>query len=239
MNMLSFVMKYDTKEFAKFIDHTVIKPDTDIDTIVKNLDKWLSMNFATIALSPYHAERVLRMRRDIPICVVIGFPMGYEPTDIKVSLAKKMLELGAREIDMVMNIQAFKERNYRYVVNDIASVAEVVRSYGAVLKVIIETGLLSDEEKIIATQLVAKGKAQFVKTCTGFLGGRATVHDVRLLKSVAENLGIKVKASGGIRHAEDAITMIEAGADRIGTSTGDKIVEEYKALRNSVVGRQT
>ncbi len=228
-----FVKKTSISDFAKYIDHTIIKPSTSLEEVLKGVEDYKKYGFACLVLSSYHSLYVLSKDKNIKVCTVIGFPMGYQPTEVKVKEAEIVLEQGASEIDMVMNIQAFKSGNYDYVLNDIRKIVDIARSYNALVKVIIETGLLDDNEKLKATELVLKSGANYVKTCTGFLGGKATIHDVALLKSVVrEQIG--VKAAGGIRHAYDAIVLILAGASRIGTSSGVKIIEEYRKLKEKL-----
>ncbi len=239
MNFIyDFIKKTSIYNFAKYIDHTILNPAASIREIEQGVEDYRRYRFACLVLSSYHALYVLSKYNDIRICSVIGFPMGYQPTDVKVKEAEIVLNRGAKEVDMVMNIQAFKSGNYDLVLNDIKRVVDIGHSYNALVKVIIETGLLSDEEKIRATELVLKADADYVKTCTGFLGGKATIHDVALLKSIVGDR-IGVKAAGGIRHAYDAIAMILAGASRIGTSSGVKIIEEYRRLKEKLEESKT
>jgi len=229
-----FIKRTDIKEFAKYIDHTLLKPQLTVDDVKKAINDYRKYNFATLVLNPYYVNVIKKLNiNDIILCSVVGFPLGFNSTKVKVLEAKELLEQGVREIDMVMNINAFKSRDYSYVVNDIRAVVEVAKTYNAIVKVIIETGLLTDEEKVKAVDLIINAGADFVKTSTGFIAGGATVHDVKLLKETARGR-IKVKAAGGIRHAYDAIAMIIAGADRIGTSTGVQIVEEYMSLKRRI-----
>ncbi len=234
MNLVEeFIKKTSVEEFAGYIDHTIIKPEATTSNVLKGVEEYKKYGFACLVLSPYHSLQVLSKNTDIKVCTVIGFPMGYHPTEVKLQEAKMVLERGAKEIDMVMNIQAFKSGDYDYVLNDIKAMVELAHSYNALVKVIIETGLLSDDEKVRAAGLVVRAGADYVKTCTGFLGGKATIHDVVLLKkTVGEKAG--VKAAGGIRHAYDAVALILAGASRIGTSSGVKIIEEYKNLKEKL-----
>ena len=162
---------------------------------------------------------------DVKVGVVIGFPLGATLTSVKVFEAGEALRLGAREIDMVMNIGALKSGNRELVHSDIAAVAEIVHAQKALLKVILETGLLTEDEKRAACEISEKAGADFVKTSTGFLGGVATVEDVSLMR---RTVTIGVKASGGIRTATDARKMIEAGATRLGTSSGVAIMREMR-----------
>ncbi|HIQ03836.1 MAG TPA: deoxyribose-phosphate aldolase [Desulfurococcales archaeon] len=235
MYINEFIRKVSVEEFAKYIDNTILKPDASIDIVKKYIDDTLKYGFQCLVVNPYYVSLVRELSGGrVRIGTVVGFPLGACKTETKVYEAKKAIEDGVSEIDMVMNISAFKSGYLDYVVNDIKAVVDEAKSYGdIVVKVIIETGLLSDEEKVKAVELVVKAGADYVKTSTGFIAGGATVHDVRLLYNTAKGR-VKVKASGGIRHVEDAITLILAGADRIGTSTGTRIIEEFIALRNKL-----
>jgi deoxyribose-phosphate aldolase len=171
--------------------------------------------------------------RSIRLSTVIGFPLGNTLAGVKVVETRLAAQAGASEVDMVMNNNFFKSRDYDRVLDDMKHVVNEARKQGIqIVKVIIETGLLTDEEKVKATQLVVESGADYVKTSTGFIAGGANIHDVRLLYETAAGR-IKVKAAGGIRHADDALALISAGASRIGTSTGDRIMEEYLRLKES------
>ena len=233
VSWVDLARRLSVEELASIIDHTLLNPSATMRDLENAIDSYRKYRFACLALSPYHALLALRNYGDVRICAVVGFPMGFDSPRTKISLARELLEAGASEIDMVMNIQAFKSRDLKVVEEEIRDVVEVAKDFGAVVKVIIETGLLSDEEKVLATELVARCGAHYVKTCTGFLGGKATVHDVTLLKRVSRGR-VKVKASGGIRHVEDALTFVAVGADRIGTSSGVRIVDEFIELKKSL-----
>ena len=168
---------------------------------------------------------------DVKVGAVIAFPFGATLTSVKVFEANEALRLGAREIDMVINIGALKSGNRELVRSDIAAVAEAVHAQKALLKVILETGLLTDDEKRAACEISERAGANFVKTSTGFLGGVATVEDVALMRRAVT---IGVKASGGIRTAADARKMIEAGATRLGTSSGVAIIREMRGEQGSL-----
>ncbi|MEM4489597.1 MAG: deoxyribose-phosphate aldolase [Desulfurococcaceae archaeon] len=223
--------KFKPEELAAFIDHTLLKPDANYKVLEKFIDDTRKYGFKLLMIPLSLVEKALEIAgRTIDLGVVIGFPLGNTSTRVKVAEAVEAAELGVSEVDMVMNINAFKSGNYEYVSRDIKSVVNSAKSRGVkVVKVIIETGFLTDEEKIKATEIIIEAGADYVKTCTGFLGSVATVHDVVILRRSSKGK-IGVKASGGIRHALDAIALISAGASRIGTSSGDKIIEEYIKL---------
>ncbi len=181
-------------------------------------------------MNPVHVRRCAeRLRGATPVvCTVIGFPLGATPSEVKALEARRALRDGAREVDMVLAIGALKSGDHRYVYDDIRIVAEAAHEGRAILKVILETALLTDEEKVAACVAAKRARADFVKTSTGFSKGGATVHDIALMaKAVDHQLG--VKASGGVGSAADARKMIEAGATRIGASVGVKIVQESRA----------
>jgi deoxyribose-phosphate aldolase len=181
--------------------------------------------FASVCVNPSNVKLCVQLLKGSPvaICTVVGFPLGATPTDVKVFEAQQAIREGATEIDMVINVGAVKSREYELVRQDIASVAKACHAANAILKVILEAALLTDEEKVIACQLAKVAGADFVKTSTGFGPGGATAEDVALMRRVVgPNIG--VKAAGGIRTTEDARRMIAAGASRIGASASVKIV---------------
>lgn len=226
------IYRVSPRELAERIDHTLLKPDADYKLLEKYVDDVKKYGFKLLMIPLSLVDRVREIAgRSIEIGVVVGFPLGNTSTRTKVSETIEAAELGASEVDMVMNINAFKSRDLDYVRRDISSVVEAAKSRGVrVVKVIIETGLLTDEEKARAVDVIFEAGGDYVKTCTGFLGSVATVHDVRLLY-MASRGRLRVKASGGIRHALDALALIAAGASRLGTSSGDVIIEEYMKLR--------
>jgi deoxyribose-phosphate aldolase len=234
----NFVRSVSVEDFAKMIDHTMLRVNADMKALEKAFEEFLKYGFRCFAISPYHLYVLSRrgmVRGEICIASVIGFPNGYTVTEAKVAEARKLFALGAKEIDMVSNIQALKAGDTKLFEDDIATVVEVAKEFGGVVKVIIETGFLSDSEKVLAVEIIAKAGAHFVKTSTGFhheVPG-ATIHDVTLLKNASRGR-IKVKAAGGIRHALDAIALIEAGADVIGTSSATQIIDEYRSLRKEL-----
>jgi len=212
-------------DLSGFIDHTLLKPDATAAEIDRMCAEAIEFRFASVCVNPTWAKRVADALRDSDVitCCVVGFPLGATMPEVKSAEARRAIRDGAREIDMVINVGALKSGDYDLVERDIAGVADACREAGAICKVIIETALLTDEEKVIASRLAVKAKAHFVKTSTGFGGGGATVYDVALMReAVGPEMG--VKASGGIRNAEDAKQMIAAGATRIGASAGIEIV---------------
>jgi len=214
---------------AKYIDHTNLKAYTSKEDIIKLCEEAKKYNFYAVCVNPYRVKLAKKQLQgtNIKVATVIGFPLGATPTEVKVFEAKKALEDGADEVDMVLNIGALKDKDYKYVRNDIAEVVRIAHEKGAIVKVIIETCYLSDNEKEIACKLAMEAGADFVKTSTGFGTGGATIEDVKLMrKVVGDKLG--VKAAGGIRTYEEALAMINAGANRIGTSSGVKIIEGAK-----------
>lgn len=216
---------------ARIIDHTLLKPEATKKDIVNLCEEARKYGFASVCVNPTYVSFAAEKLdgTDIKVCTVVGFPLGANTSEVKAFEAKSAIKNGAREVDMVINIGALKSGDHAMVLRDIEEVVEVAKEEldKAIVKVILETGLLTDEEKVTACRLAVKGKADFVKTSTGFGVGGATVHDVKLMRStVGMNLG--VKASGGIRTFEKAKAMVEAGANRIGTSSGVRIIEGFK-----------
>ncbi|HJG03419.1 MAG TPA: deoxyribose-phosphate aldolase [Megamonas funiformis] len=209
----------------KLIDHTALKPNTTKESILKLITEAKTYDFASICVNPCWIELAHQELKntDVKVCTVIGFPLGANTTEVKVFEAKDAIEKGAQEIDMVINIAMLKDKEYDYVENEIHQIVEAAKDK-AIVKVIIETCLLTDEEKIKACELSQKAGADFVKTSTGFSTGGATVHDIALMrKTVGAEMG--VKASGGVHTHEEALAMIEAGANRIGASAGVKLLK--------------
>jgi deoxyribose-phosphate aldolase len=212
-------------DLAGFIDHTLLKPDATATEIDRMCAEAIEYGFASVCVNPVWARRVADALKGsgVVACCVVGFPFGATMPEIKAMEARRAIRDGAREIDMVVNIGALKSGDYDLVRRDIAGVAEACREAGALCKVILETAMLTDEEKVIASRIAVEAKADFVKTSTGYGGGGATVYDVALMReAVGPKMG--VKASGGIRSADDAKQMIAAGATRIGASAGIQIV---------------
>ena len=221
---------------AKMIDHTNLRPEATRQQIVQLCQEAREFGFAAVVVNAGYVELAVSQLCgcDTKVASVAGFPLGATLTSVKRFEASEALRLGAREIDMVLNVGALKSDDRERVLADIREVASVTHSQGGLLKVILETGLLTDDEKKIACELCMEAEADFVKTSTGFSGGGATVADVALLRRrVGSKIG--VKASGGIRSMREAIAMIEAGANRIGTSSGVKILQE---LVEQLAGKQ-
>ena len=216
------------KNLAKYIDQTLLSQDATREDITCFCEEAKKYNFYAVCVQPCRVADAFKILEgsDIKIAAVVGFPCGSTFTEIKLREAQKCVQLGANEIDMVMNIGALKERNLELVKSDIQELAKFTKKNNALLKVIIETGLLTDEEKALACKTAAESGADFVKTSTGMTKNSrpATVEDVKLMYDTVNHLGVKVKASGGIRDYETAIAMINAGASRLGTSSGVQIV---------------
>ena len=218
------------QDMAQYIDHTLLKPDADYTAIDKLCDEAKQYGFASVCVNPVYVKRCAERLRGAQslVCTVIGFPLGATPKEVKALEGRRALRDGARELDMVIPIGALKSGDHQAVYEDIRLQAEVARDGGAVLKVIIETALLTDEEKVAACVLSKRARAGFVKTSTGFAKGGATERDVALMaRAVDYRLG--VKASGGVKNAADAEKMIQAGATRIGASVGVAIASEAKS----------
>ena len=212
---------------AKMIDHTLLKPDATQDQIAQLCYEARTYGFAAVCVNPSYVELCSQLLQGTPVhvCTVVGFPLGATPPEVKGYETQQAIEDGASEVDMVINIGALKSKDYALVERDIATLARICHAGGAVLKVIIEAALLTDEEKVIASQLAKAAGADYVKTSTGFGPGGATVHDVELMRrAVGPEMGIK--AAGGIKSYEDAKAMVAAGATRIGASAGIKIVQQ-------------
>ena len=210
-------------QYNKLIDHTLLKQDASPEQIVQLCDEAKDFHFMSVCVNPGYVPLAARCLEgsDVKVCTVIGFPLGMNLTKTKVEEAELCIKMGAEEIDMVINVGMLKAGHDEYVKEEIRLLKEVAGS--KVLKVIIETCLLTDDEKVRACIAAKEAGADFVKTSTGFSTGGATVHDVQLMrKTVGPDMG--VKASGGVRTHEDLLAMVAAGANRIGTSNGTKII---------------
>ena len=216
-------------ELAKMIDHTILKPEATEKEVEKLCKEALEYNFASVCINPSMVEKAAEMLKgsDVKVCTVIGFPLGATTTEVKAFETEDVIKKGATEVDMVINVGKLKEGNLTYVKKDIEAVVNSAKGK-ALTKVIIETCLLTDEEKVTACKLSKEAGADFVKTSTGFSTGGATAKDIKLMReTVGEELG--VKASGGVRSLEDAELMIENGASRIGASASIAICEGTKS----------
>lgn len=220
-------MKLNRNQLAKYLDHTMLKPDATVAMIDQTVDEAIKYQTASVCINPYWVKRVHQKLAGTGIntCTVIGFPLGATSTASKVFEARQAIEDGADELDMVINIGELKAKHDDAVMADIRAVADEVHSHQRVLKVIIETALLNKEEKQRACKLTVAGQADFVKTSTGFSTSGAQVTDVELMKQTVGDQ-IKIKAAGGIHSYDEAMAMIDAGADRLGVSASVKILQE-------------
>lgn len=212
-------------DLARMIDHTLLKPEATKEQVTQLCKEAIKYNFASVCINPCYVPLCAKLLRDssVKVCTVIGFPLGATSSASKAFEAEHALRDGAKEIDMVINVGMLKSGEYDYVENDIFAVVTTSRRYGALTKVIIETALLTDEEKIKACLLAKRAGADFVKTSTGFSKGGATAGDIALMRKVVGS-AMGVKASGGVRTREEALAMVASGADRIGASASVKIV---------------
>ena len=213
-------------EILKKVDHTLLKADAKREDILRICNEAMENNTASICINPSYIEYAVSVMGDkIPVCTVIGFPLGAMTTAAKVFEAKDAIEKGAKEVDMVINIAKAKDGDFEYVEEEIRQIKAAVGDHA--LKVIIETCLLTDEEKIALCKAVTNAGADYIKTSTGFSTGGATFHDVELFAKYTEGK-CKIKAAGGIRTRDDMVKFIELGADRLGTSSAIKILNSEK-----------
>ena len=221
-------------DWAGLIDHTLLKPEAAETDIKKLCEEAAEFHFASVCVNPVWVKRAAGFLKGtgVPVCTVIGFPLGATLPDVKAYEARRAIFDGAREVDMVINVGALKSGDDCAVEDDIRGVADAAHANGVLCKVIIETALLTDEEKVRACLAAKNAGADFVKTSTGFSTGGATAADVSLMRrTVGHALG--VKASGGVKGIDDARTMFEAGATRIGASVGVKIAQEATGIKTS------
>ena len=220
------------REVARYIDHTLLKPDATRDEILKVCEEGVRYGFASVCINPiWVREAACALRGSgVKVCTVIGFPLGANAPDTKAYEARRAIFDGASELDMVINVGALKSGDHDLVSRDIRGIVEVAHEIGYICKVIIETALLSDDEKVSACLIAKEAGADFVKTSTGFSTGGATAADVALMRRVVGGQ-MGVKASGGVRDLKQAQEMIRAGATRIGASVGVKIVQEVAGAR--------
>jgi deoxyribose-phosphate aldolase len=219
-------------QLVRLIDHTLLRPEATAADIEKLCEEARQHKFFSVCLNPTYVKQARSLLRgsQIKVCCVVGFPLGAQPPEIKALEARRATREGAAEIDMVVNIGALKSKDDELVFKDIRGVVEVCKESRAVSKVILETVLLSDEEKVRGCHLAMRAGADFVKTSTGFSSRGATVEDVELLARTVAPRRLGVKAAGGIRTYADVVKMIQAGATRVGCSASVKIVEEAQAL---------
>jgi deoxyribose-phosphate aldolase len=227
-------MNLTPTEIARLIDHTLLKAEASRDEIEKLCAEALKYNFASVCINPWNVPQAAEILRGSPVkvCTVVGFPLGATLPEVKVFEIQRAIHHGAQEIDMVINIGALKSELVGLVEADIRGVVEASHGGGAICKVIIETCLLSREEKIRAALAAKSAGADFVKTSTGFGTAGATPEDVRLMRETV-GAGTGIKAAGGVRTLEDLEKMVEAGATRIGASAGVKIVEQARVGKSS------
>lgn len=212
--------------YAPLIDHTLLKPEATPEQVAQLCYEAKKYNFASVCINPSWVPLAAQLLHgsNVKVCTVIGFPLGATAPEVKAFEAENAIKQGANEIDMVINIGALKARDLEMVARDIRGVVKTSHNLGSIVKVIIETTLLTDEDKTLACLISKEADADFVKTSTGFAGGGATVHDVALMRRVVgPEMG--VKASGGVKTFEDADSMVKAGATRIGASAGVKIIQ--------------
>jgi len=221
------------KAIAGWIDHTLLKPEATAAQVRSLCQEAMQHHFATVCINPVYVPLACGMLRDAKenICTVVGFPLGAVLPEFKVYETLASINYGASEIDMVINVGALKSEAYGLVLNEVQSVTATAHNQGAIVKVILETALLTRQEKIIACLISQAAGADFVKTSTGFGTGGATIEDVELMRCVVGS-EMGVKAAGGIRTYADAVAMIKAGANRLGASAGVKIVQEAEAAKN-------
>ncbi|MCX6150147.1 MAG: deoxyribose-phosphate aldolase [Ignavibacteriales bacterium] len=224
------VFPFDKEKLSSMIDHTILKAEATRIEVEKICSEAKEFSFATVCVNPSFVPlcKTLLKNSPVKVCTVIGFPLGATITDVKKFEAEQTMQNGAEEIDMVINIGRLKQNEYQYVFEEINQIVLVAKKNNGICKVIIETALLSDEEKVKACLIAKSAGADFVKTSTGFSKGGATASDISLMRFIVGK-EIGVKASGGIRTYEDAVKMIESGANRIGASASVQIVNGSKS----------
>ncbi|MGA2900369.1 MAG: deoxyribose-phosphate aldolase [Candidatus Acidiferrales bacterium] len=222
-------MPQKESEIARLIDHTLLKPEASREDIQRLCEEAIDYGFASVCVNPWNVSQAAELVRgtEVRVCAVVGFPLGATLPIVKEFEAGEALKAGAQEIDMVINIGALKSGQEALAEADIRGVADASHRAGALCKVILETAVLTREEKVRGSLLAKKAGADFVKTSTGFGPGGATAEDVRLIRETIGS-GTGIKAAGGVRTLEDLRKMVEAGATRIGTSSGVKIIEQLR-----------
>jgi len=215
-------------ELNKYIDHTLLKANASKEEIIELCEQAIKWNFYSVCINPFWINTVKELLKgtNVKIATVVGFPLGANMTSTKLTEAKYAIQHGVHEIDMVMNISMFKEKHYQFVLGEINKIKDIVDN--RILKVIVETSYLDEDEKNDICKLLIDSNADFIKTSTGFSDKGAEIKDIELFASIIKknNSDLKIKASGGIRTYEKAIAMINAGANRLGTSSSVKIMEE-------------
>jgi deoxyribose-phosphate aldolase len=219
-------MKITRQQLASMIDHSLLKPNATLEELKKVCQEAVEYGFKAVCINPILVADAVKLLKgsEVLVCSVVGFPFGTHSSEIKAKETTEVIERGAREVDMVIWVGALKDKRDRDVVKDIRTVVDAARGFP--VKVILETCYLTEEEKVRGCRLVMESGAAFVKTSTGFASGGATVEDVKLMRNtVGKDFG--VKAAGGIRTLDDALKMIEAGANRLGTSSSVAIIKQY------------
>ena len=224
------------KELASYFDHTLLKPESTFEDFDRFIEEAIAIHPASVAVNPVITP-YLKSKLDehnIPICVAVGFPLGASTIEAKIFEAQDAIKLGAEEVDYVLNITEAKAHHWDYIDEELRRITEAVHEEGKIVKVILEICFLTDEEIVEVCKLAVKNHTDFVKTSTGFVKGENTGARVEIIKLMKETVGdqAKIKASGGIRDYATCLQMIEAGADRIGTSSSLKILEEFRAQEN-------
>lgn len=214
-------------DLAPFIDHTNLKPDATFADIDRLIQEAIEHSFAAVCVPPFFAQHAVQKLEgtDVKVSTVVGFPMGYNPTSAKVEEVKNCIDKGVDEIDAVVNIAAIKNGKWAFVTNDIKSVTTAAHLQSKVIKLILETGLLTEDELKKVLEICVDAEVDYVKTSTGFNGQGANLDVVKLMREALPE-SVKIKASGGIRTREFALALVEAGADRLGTSAGLDIIKE-------------
>ncbi len=233
MKIEDLVSKYTARELASKIDHTLVKPSATEDELKRVCLEAIEYGFVGCCVNPWYVDKAAEMLSGtgVKLVTVAGFPLGTQPVEIKLRELEVATSKGAEEVDVVMNIGAFKSGHMDYVKEELTSLVDKARETGIILKVIIETSLLTDEEIEVASKLVKTVGAHFIKTNTGFGPRGVTLRDVYLIKKAIGDIpGLKV--AGGIRHYIEAAVYLEMGAERIGTSTGVQIIKEYSVIRS-------
>lgn len=220
------------EKYAKYIDHTLLLPEASLEQITKLCEEAKKYKFKSVCVNPYYVKTCKKLLKgsDVLVCSVIGFPLGQNTTEIKVAETENAIKNGADEIDMVINISQLKANDEKYNLSEINKIKTACGK--KILKVIIETCLLNEKEKENACNLILKSKADFIKTSTGFNKGGATLDDIKLFKKIIKDKKL-IKAAGGIKTSDDLINMIDAGADRIGTSRGVELISNTNSSDNN------